>query len=92
MAYLDKAGRDQLLDELKDKSFNRIKGILRRKDQKIRLAYYRNVQETDRWMTRYFLETLGVQVTLVESHDPTKGWTDMMLEEIIIEPTPDNPH
>lgn len=90
MAYLNKQERDALLDELKGKRFARCQRILTLKDNKVRLAYYRNVQETDRWMTRYILPTLGVQVTLVERltlNDNKKNYT---LHEIIVEPTADN--
>jgi hypothetical protein len=90
MAFLTKDERDKLLDEIKNLRFNQIKGRLRGKDTKCRLAYYRNVQETDRWMTRYVLEGLGTQVTLVESMDDSTGKTDYKLVEIIVQPTPDN--
>jgi hypothetical protein len=90
MAYLNKQERDNLLDEIKTLKFNQIKGRLRGKDTKCRLAYFRNVQETDRWMTRYVLESLGTQVTLVESLTMNKDKTNYTLIEIIVEPTKDN--
>lgn len=90
MAYLNQQERDELLDELKKKNFMQIKRKLRRMDPKGRLAFYRNVQETDRWMTRYVLEGLGTQVTLVESVDISQGKNDFTLQEIIVEPLPTN--
>jgi hypothetical protein len=90
MAFMNKAERDALLDRIKDKRFNRIKGILRGVDRKIKLAYYRNIQEVGRWMTRYVLPTYGVQVTLVENQ-AVKGFkAEYELVEIIVEPTADN--
>jgi hypothetical protein len=90
MAYMNKQERDALLDELKDKRFARCQRILTLKDDKVRLAYYRNVQETDRWMTRYVLPTMGVQVTLVERLELKGTKKDYTLTEIIVEPTADN--
>lgn len=90
MAFMNKDERDALLDEIKDLSFNRIKGRLRGKDKNCRLAYFRNVQETNRWMTRYILEGLGTQVTLVESLDDTKKKVEYKLVEIIVQPTLEN--
>jgi hypothetical protein len=90
MAFLNKDERDKLLNEIKDLSFNRIKGRLRSKDKRCRLAFYRNVQETDRWMTRYILDGLGTQVTLVESLDDSSGKAKYNLVEIIVQPTPEN--
>lgn len=91
MAYLNKQERDELLNELeKAKTFKRIQGKLRRKDPQGRLAYFRNVQETDRWMTRYVLEGLGTQVTLVEKFNLDRGKRKFDLVEIVVEPTPQN--
>lgn len=94
MAFLNQQERDALLDQIKNKKFRQIQGILIGKDQKARLAYFRNVQESGKWMTRYVLETLGTQVTLVET-PVTKGSAnnpkrDYELAEIIVEPTPAN--
>jgi hypothetical protein len=91
MAYLNKSERDALLDELRDKRFERCQRILILKDRSARLKYFRNIQETDRWMTRYILPTLGAQVTLVEGLTIlSDGKRSFNLSEIIIEPTPDN--
>jgi hypothetical protein len=94
MPFLNKQERDALLDQIKSKKFRQIQGILIGKDQKARLAYFRNVQESGRWMTRYVLETLGTQVTLVEKPitkgTPQKPKQDYELIEIIVEPTPSN--
>lgn len=90
MAYLNKQERDALLEELRGKRFERCQRILVLKDQKVRLKYFRNNQETYRFMTRYILPTLGVQATLVESQDTTGNNRKFTLQEIILEPTPDN--
>ncbi|MCA9881648.1 MAG: hypothetical protein KC546_11690 [Anaerolineae bacterium] len=91
MAYLNKQERDNLLDSIKNLKFNRIKGKLRHMDAKNRLIYYRNVQESGRWLTAYELPTLGVKVTLVENMElGRKNKAEYDLEEIIIEPTKEN--
>lgn len=90
MAYLNKSERDALLEELRGKRFERCQRILVLKDENVRLKYYRNVQETDRWMTRYVLPSLGTQVTLVEGLSTEGGNRNFSLNEIIVEPTPDN--
>jgi len=90
MAFLNQQERDQLLDEIKDKKFNQIKGRLLRKDPKSRLAYFRNVQESGKWMTRIVLEGLGTQVTLVETQEHEKNKIKYILQEIIVEPTATN--
>lgn len=90
MAFLNKQERDALLDELKTLKFNQIKGRVRGKDAKVRLAYYRNVQEVDRHMTRYVLPTLGTQVTLVETVKMDGIKAKYTLSEIIVAPTPEN--
>ena len=100
MAYLNQQEREKLLNELKDMSFNKARGRLRRLDPRIQLAYARNVQNSaDRLYTRYDLPTKGVKVTLVESagYKPVESEmnpgtmrrsTDIV--EVIVEPTPDN--
>lgn len=90
MAYLNKSDRDALLEELRGKRFERCQRILVLKDQNVRLKYFRNIQEIDRWMTRYVLPDLGTQVTLVEGLSVAGGNRTFTLNEIIIEPTPDN--
>ncbi len=90
MAFLNKQERDALLDELKNLKFNQIKGRVRSKDPKSRLAYYRNVQEVDRYMTRYVLPSLGTQVTLVETMRLEGKNAKYTLSEIIVAPTPEN--
>lgn len=89
MAFMNKAERDALLNELKDLKLQQIKGKMRRMAGS-RLAFYRNVQETGRWMTRYVVQEKGVQITLVETQAYVKGNADFTLSEIIVEPTPDN--
>lgn len=90
MAYLNKSERDALLQELWGNRFERCQRILVLKDRSARLKYYRNIQETDRWMTRYVLPTLGTQVTLVEGMHVDGEKRTFNLNEIIVEPTPDN--
>lgn len=91
MAFLNKQERDELLDSIKDLKFNRIKGKLRHMDDKNRLIYYRNVQQSGHWMTAYELPTKGVKVTLVESMElGRKNKAEYTLEEIIVEPTKEN--
>jgi hypothetical protein len=91
MAYLNKSERDALLEELRGKRFERCQRILVLKDQNVRLKFFRNIQEVDRWMTRYVLPDLGTQVTLVEGLNVLNdGKRDFHLNEIIVEPTPDN--
>lgn len=94
MAYMNKQERDALLDEIKSMKFNQIKGKLLRMDKDSRLAYFRNVQETDRWMTRIVMEGLGTQVTLVETLKQRETADNFNrkyeLAEIIVEPTPEN--
>ena len=97
MAFLNQEEREKLLNELKDMSFNKAKGKVRRLDPKGRLAYYRNVQNTaNRLYTRYELPGLGTIVTLVEqeSEKPLKNGEKLKAEyelaEVIVEPTADN--
>ncbi|QPC82170.1 hypothetical protein G4Y79_21180 [Phototrophicus methaneseepsis] len=91
MAYLNQEERDKFLDEIKDLKFNKLKSKLRHKDPKNRLAYFRNVQETGYWMTRYVLPTYGTQVTIYETRDVNnKQHVDYAIDKIVVEPTPDN--
>jgi len=94
MAHLNQAQREQLLNEIKDKRYPQIRGILNGKDKKARLAFFRNAQLSGKWMTRYVLESLGTQVTIIEA--PVERETkkrprrNYQIAEIIVEPTPDN--
>ncbi len=94
MAYLNEQQRQSLLDELVKMKFNKAKGKVRGLDPKNRLVFYRNSQGVGRWMTRYELPTLGVRVTLVESHEDEqhegKLKSEFELSEVIIEPLPGN--
>ena len=96
MAYLTKEQRDALQAELASLSFKQAQGKLKHMDPKGRLAYYRNAQRTDKWMTRWVLTGLGTQVTLVESNivsdekKPNRIKNDYALVDVIVEPTPDN--
>lgn len=94
MAYLNEQERDELLNELKDMKFNRAKYKLARMDPKGRLAYYRNVQMSGEWHTKYILEGLGTIVTLVEvnlaENDQIRNWQNYQFVNIIVEPTPGN--
>lgn len=94
MAFLTKDERDALANELANKNFGQIRGAVNRKDNKARLAYFRNVQESGKWMTRYVLETLGTMVTVYEIYEPEKkGWfskAKYRIEKIVVEPTREN--
>lgn len=94
MAYLNEQERDNLLDELKDMKFNRAKYRLARMDPKGRLAYFRNVQMSGEWHTKYVLEGLGTIVTLVETNQSanTEARNKQHYEfvNIIVEPTATN--
>ena len=86
MAFLNKDERDQLLNEIKNKTYPQIRGVLNRRDPKARLAYFRNVQQVNKWMTRYVLEGLGTQVTIVETPEENErtNRTKYKIQEIII--------
>lgn len=96
MAYLTKAQRDSLQDELKNMSFRRANGKLKRMDDLGRLAFYRNAQRTGEWRTKYVLTGLGTQVTLIEANvprdtdRPNRVKNDYFLVDVIVEPTSDN--
>lgn len=92
MAYLNKQERDQLLDDIKNKTYPQIRGILNRRDKKARLAYFRNVQQVNKWMTKYVLEGLGTEVTIVEApiQNERNQRNEFKIEEIIVAPTDEN--
>jgi hypothetical protein len=94
MAFLSKSERDALAEEIKDKNFGQIRAYVHGKDPKARLAYFRNVQESGKWMTRYVLEGLGTMVTVYEALEAEKkGWFSKhkyLIDKIVIEPTKDN--
>jgi hypothetical protein len=91
MAFLNKQERDQLAEDLKDKTFQQIRGYINRKDKNARLAYYRNVQLSTHWMTRYVMPTVGTQVTVFEAVDEnTKDditRRKYRIDQIMVEPT-----
>jgi hypothetical protein len=96
MAYLNKQEREALLNDLAKMSFNQAKGKLRRMDPKGRLAFYRNIQSTTNYHTRFDLEGLGTRVTLIErqvenpAKKPGNVAADFELAEVIVEPLPGN--
>lgn len=91
MAYLNQQEREALLNEIKDKKLGSIRWTLFLKDKEARLAYFRNVQESGKWMTRVVLQGLGTQVTMVENQISKKDRKkEYELVEIIVEPTADN--
>lgn len=94
MAYLNQQERDQLLDELKTMKFNRAKGKLARMDPKGWLAYYRNVQASGEWHTRFVLDGLGTIVTLVElnhaANNQPRNKQRFEFVKVIVEPVPAN--
>jgi hypothetical protein len=90
--------RTALLNELKHYTFRRAKNKLARLDPKGRLAYYRNAQLAGQLLTKFELNGLGVDVTLVEKLNPTPkpGWlgnrkkAQFELVEVVVEPQPQN--
>lgn len=94
MAFMNKAERDALLEDIKNKRFQQIRGYVHRKDPEARLAYFRNVQESGQWMTRYVLEGMGTQVTIYEKIDEeNEGWFNKrkyVIDKILVEPTAQN--
>jgi hypothetical protein len=74
--------------------FNRAKNKLARMDKQGRLVYYRNVQMSGEWHTKYVLEGLGTIVTLVEvnhtSNDDAKNKQNYEFVRIVVEPTAGN--
>ena len=95
MAYLNKQERDKLAEDIKNKTFQQIRGYVNRKDKKARLAYFRNVQESGKWMTRYVLESFGTQVTVYEAPDEKNADGKIIqrkfrIDQIVVEPTGDN--
>lgn len=94
MAHLDEAGRKALLDELSGMKFNRAKFKLLRMDPAGRLLYYRNVQHSGEWHTKFVLAGLGAAVTLVEvnhaENDQYRNKQNFEFVNVIVEPTADN--
>lgn len=94
VAHLNAQQRENLLNQLKEMSFRRAKGKLARLDPAGRLAYYRNVQASGEWHTRFILEGLGAMVTLVEvnhaANDQPRNKQRFEFVNIIIEPLPGN--
>ena len=94
MAYLNEAERRSLLDELSGMRLWRAKFKLRLMDPKGRLLYLRNAQHAGEWHTKYVLESLGTQVTLVEVNhaENTQYRNNQQFEfvNVIVEPTADN--
>jgi len=94
MPYLNEGERRALLDELSGMRLWRAKFKLRLMDPKARLLYMRNVQRSGEWHTKYVLESLGTQVTLVETNhaENTQHRNKQKFEfvNVIVEPTADN--
>ena len=94
MPYLNEGERRSLLDELSGMRLWRAKFKLRLMDPKARLLYLRNVQRSGEWHTKYVLESLGTQVTLVETNhaENTQYRNKQRFEfvNVIVEPTADN--
>ncbi|MDX1995390.1 MAG: hypothetical protein SF029_23605 [bacterium] len=96
MAYLNQKEREDLAQELSKLTFSQARGRMRRLDQKVRLVYLRNVQNTGHWATRYELPTLGARVTLVEEYGTkdkkSNGWSkaDFSMVEVVVEPAAGN--
>ena len=94
MAHLNQRERTELAEQLAGMKFKKAQGKVRGLDHNGRLAYFRNQQTPTRLLTRYTLPTLGVVITLVEEHssktNAAKIFSEFALEEVIVEPTPDN--
>lgn len=94
MAYLNEQERDKLMEDLSKMKFGKAKGKLARMDAKGRLVYYRNVQQSGEWHTKYVLEGLGTEVTLIEvnknQNDSAKNNQDYDFVRIVVEPTAAN--
>jgi hypothetical protein len=95
MAYLNQQERERLQEDLKNMSFNRARRRLRGIDPKGRLAFLRNVQNVNQWVTRYELSGLGTRVTLIEALEMNQRRdgsyrSDYDLLEVVVEPTADN--
>ena len=94
MAYLNEGERRALLDELSGMRLWRAKFKLRLMDPKGRLLYLRNVQQAGEWHTKYVLESLGAQVTLVEvnqaENNQYRNQQKFEFINVIVEPTADN--
>ena len=94
MAYLNVVQRKTLLDDLSGMKFNRAKFKLTRMDPDGRLAYFRNVQQTGEWHTKFILDGLGTAVTLVEvnhaQNDQVRNKQRFEFVNVIVEATPDN--
>ncbi len=94
MAYLNEDERRSLLDDLSRMKLWRAKFKLRLMDPKGRLLYLRNVQQAGEWHTKYVLESLGAQVTLVEinqaENNQPRNKQKFEFVNVIVEPTADN--
>ncbi len=94
MAYLNEDERRALLDDLSGMRLWRAKFKLRLMDPKGRLLYLRNVQQAGEWHTKYVLESLGAQVTLVEvnqaENNQPRNKQKFEFVNVIVEPTADN--
>jgi len=94
MAYLNEGERRSLLDDLSGMRLWRAKFKLRLMDPKVRLLYLRNVQHSGEWHTKYVLESLGTEVTLVEvnhaANDQPRNKQNFEFVNVIVEPTSDN--
>ncbi len=94
MAYLNEDERRALLDDLSRMKLWRAKFKLRLMDPKGRLLYLRNVQQAGEWHTKYVLESLGAQVTLVEinqaENNQPRNKQKFEFVNVIVEPTADN--
>ena len=94
MAYLNEGERRSLLDDISGMRLWRAKFKLRLMDPKVRLLYLRNVQQSGQWHTKYVLESLGTEVTLVEvnhaANDQPRNKQHFEFVNVIVEPTADN--
>ena len=94
MAHLNETERRALLNDLSGMKFNRAKHRLVRMDPEGRLLYFRNVQQSGEWHTKFVLESLGAEVTLIEvnhaENNQYRNKQNFEFVNVIVEPTADN--
>lgn len=95
MAYLNQKQREELRDDLKNRSYRGAKWKLRLMDPSTRLVFLRNNQDVNKWLTRFELGQAGVRVTLVETNEFNtrkngKVSNDYTYVDAIVEPLPQN--
>ena len=94
MAFLNAQEREALLQQLKTMNYGQAKWKLLHIDPNGRIAYFRNNQQSGKYLTRFELKGMGTRVTLVETLGTKQqgghNKDDFHLVDVIVEPTPDN--